>query len=497
MTSFWALSLRAGGAAACALSPDMTYHTCSASWEKTTFESLCAVSPNVVQSTVCALLRQLLDTCCEPPLALALSTPHRQTALFVDDYGAPVSDILLHEPLPFPSRDIPGKFADNPATAQCFKMSPLRRLRMRNPAFRLNLPTGLWTLGACIAQYLTDVPADACLPFGVPQSFPDFDDDARLSLLDALGFSSHAIYRRVRPCRPFAQIPAQNPISNKLSAVPVFHVGATNAALSYATAADPVHWAISVSDALSAFWHAGISATSPYEISVGDATSKNLNQKNKNIQQNQELSRDEWTQLWHQHRRLSQAPGPRPFLSTYAFDFHAESQLIDTLLRDLPRDKSNPKCFSFDAIALSPVGADGIHLLPQPNGLHIIGLKPAHTPNHMLRARFESLFYELRAVRNLLPAAANEPMRLLLDDPWHPNCAQIAADILNVPLFIPDLQPLSLSAFGAALALLRSLDIPELNRPNLPASIVEPSPSAACYQTHFDIHCALRDALND
>lgn len=495
MISLWALSLSAGGAAACALSPDMAHQTCSASWEETTFESLRAVAPKTVQSTVCALLRQLLDTCSEPPLAIALTSPHQQTALFVDTYGAPVSDILLNEPLPFPARDIPDQFAANPASAQCFKMSPLRRLRMRNPAFRLNLPTGLWTLGACVAQYLTDVPADACLPFGVPRAFPDFDDDFRLALFDALGFCEKNTFHRVRTAHPFAKIPANNPISPKLSGVPVFHVGATNAALSYATAADPVHWAINVSDGLSASWHAGISATSAYEISVTDAISQNLNQKNKNIEQNQELSRDAWTYRWHEKHRLSQAPGPRPFLSTYAFDFNAQSQLIDALLRDLPRDSS--KRFAFDAIAHAPVGSDGIHFLPQPNGLHIVGLKPAHAPCHMLRARFESLFYELRAVRNLIPAVAKEPVRLLLSEPWPTPCAQIAADILNAPLFLPELPPLPLAAFGAALALLRSLDIPELQRPNLPAAIVEPSPSAAIYQTHFDIHCALRDALND
>ena len=212
MTSLWALSLSAGGVAACALSPDMTYQTFSASWEETTFDSLRAVSPNVVKSTVCALLRQLLNACGKPPLALALTTPHRQTALFVGDDGAPVSDILLHEPLPFPSRDVPDKFAADPATAQCFKMSPLRRLRMRNPAFRLNLPTGLWTLGAYVARYLTDVPADACLPFGVPSSLPDFGDNQR-ALLDALGLNAHTTFHRIRPCRIFAQIPAHNPIS--------------------------------------------------------------------------------------------------------------------------------------------------------------------------------------------------------------------------------------------------------------------------------------------
>ena len=103
---------------------------------------------------------------------------------------------------------------------------------------------------------------------------------------------------------------------------------------------------------------------------------------------------------------------------------------------------------------------------------------------------FEGLVYTLRDWRNAL--ADPGPVRLVIDKPWHPETVQWAADILALPVFWIEDSPEALAAMGAALALVRDLDLPVTGKPRLSASIIEPQPRSAAYQAHYRIHCALK-----
>jgi hypothetical protein len=77
---------------------------------------------------------------------------------------------------------------------------------------------------------------------------------------------------------------------------------------------------------------------------------------------------------------------------------------------------------------------------------------------------------------------------LILSAPWPPECAQWAADILNAPVIYIENTSQEQAAFGAAIALIRDLEMQTDAKPRLEAVIIEPQERAAYYTTHYQIH---------
>jgi hypothetical protein len=365
------------------------------------------------------------------------------------------------------------------------------------------------------------------MPRGVSPNYPELETD----IFSAAGIRADWSVQRVRCGMPFARISpdiathlgyASAPELARLAGIPVFHMGASDSARAYASAADPLSWSVTVGNQLRAHWTAGIGAISGYDIqivdhhedtpddhsddiadihdSANDAPQNNAQTNNidKTAQgpipaedarvPDEPLTRDDWTRLINESLPLKCWPGPGKNLCGYGIvSAPLHSPIISQMVSACsPQDGIVP----FEQLSAAPLGSGGLHVFPQNDDIHLIGLTDAHEPPHIVRAMFEGMLYTLRDWQSDLENPG--PVRLILDKPWPPETVQWAADILNLPVFWIDDSKESLAAMGAALALIRDLDLPVTGKPKLSASIIEPQPRAAAYQTHYQVHCALK-----
>ncbi len=515
MPEVWSISVTRDGLGACALGLDMDRRDYMARWPMMRSDRIWTLdvrAMNWVIAEALAALGQGLPQG-EMPLALALSTPDAETACFVDADGQPLSPVYLDAPPVMPRREIPDRYAGAPEAASAYRNSVLRCIQQIRPEFCINEPPGIATLGAMVSFALTGHLADTCLPRGISPNYPDLSAD----VFAAAGVRSDRSYERVRCGMPFARIStdaaqnlgvAQTSLLSGLAGIPVFHMGASDSARAYACAADPLSWSAVIGNGLRAQWNAGIGAISGYEIQIvehndkmdgSDASAPDPAPQNAPDEtvsggdappepQEQEKSRDEWTWLINQSIALDVWPGPGKNLCAYGrISAPMHSPVIAQMISACaPHEGIVP----FELLSSVPLGSGGLHVIPRSDDVQIIGLTSAHEPPHFVRAMFEGLVYTLRDWRNAL--ADPGPVRLVIDKPWPPETVQWAADILALPVFWIEDSPEALAAMGAALVLVRDLDLPVTGKPRLSASIIEPQPRFAAYQVHYCIHCALK-----
>ena len=512
MPEVWSISLTHDGLGACALGLDMTRRDYTARWPMVRADRIWSIDVRamywIVAEALAALGQGLPEG--ELPLALAISSPDRETVCFVDGDGQPLSPVYADAPQVMPRREIPERYAGAPEAASAYRNSVLRCIQQIRPEFCIGDAPGIATAGAMVAFALTGHLADTCLPRGISPDYPDLD----ANLWSAVGVRPELSYERVRCGMAFARITteaaqnlgvAQSSLLSGLAGIPVFHMGASDSARAYACAADPLSWSVVVGNDLRAQWNAGIGAISGYEIQivehaenaanadaaadVGDSDAAVPEDKAKpSDDAPAALSRDEWTRQIHQSLTLAVWPGPGRNLCAYgriSASLHSPvlSQMISACA---PHEGIVP----FELLSSVPVGSGGLHVIPRNDDIQIIGLTSAHEPPHIVRAMFEGLVYTLRDWRNSLAEAG--PVRMILDKPWPPETIQWAADILAIPVFWIEDSNEGLAAMGAALSLIRDLDLPVTGKPSLSASIVEPQPRAAAYQAHYRVHCALK-----
>ncbi len=515
MPEVWSISVTRDGLGACALGLDMIRRDYVARWPMMRVDHVWALDVRTMYWMIAEALAALGEGLPqgEMPLALALSSPDRETACFVDAACQPLSAVYLDAPQVMPRREIPDRYAGAPEAASAYRNSVLRCIQQLRPEFCINEPPGLATIGAMVSFALTGHLADTCIPRGISPDYPDLDTN----IYSAAGVSADCSYERVRCGVPFARISteiaqnlgvAQTPLLSALAGVPVFHMGASDSARAYACAADPLSWSVVVGNQLRAQWTAGIGAISGYEIQIVDHAEKtdgsdapaaepdaqDAPDETKSGSEappeprQQEKSRDEWTRLIHQSLDLDVWPGPGKNLCTYGcVSAPLRSPVISQMISACaPHEGIVP----FELLSSVPVGSCGFHVIPRSGDIQMVGLTPAHEPPHVVRAMFEGLLYTLRDWRNAL--AQPGPVRLMLDKPWPPETIQWAADILAHPVFWIDDSAEVLAAMGAALALIRDLDLPVTGKPRLSASIVEPQPRTAIYLAHYRVHCALK-----
>ena len=201
---------------------------------------------------------------------------------------------------------------------------------------------------------------------------------------------------------------------------------------------------------------------------------------------------EDWTRAWDNLFALDILPSLKPTDTAYG----VSCAHIQSILPESAREQAaqNGGIYPFEDLRHAPVGASGLHVISTKNGATVVGLRPGHGDAHWMRASFESMIYDLRAKRSQIRELWGAPISLILEPPWDAACAQWVADILAAPVrYIPSSEP-EIAAIGAALSLMRHLELPA-PQTAVSAEIVEPSPRSRVYEAHFDIHCALCDAL--
>lgn len=490
-------------------------------------------------------------------MAMALVTPHRQTCLLTDDHGDPQTPILIDMPLPIARRDVAAAYADDELLALAYRASIVRRLRNLSPDDCLKPPPGIGTLGSHVAQWLTGHACDASEPLGVPDLYWKSPECRTGAFVEAMGIDWSASYRSVRSQCPFARISpfaaeriyrdcAINPLSpidaswqidrriEKLAGIPVYAMGSIDAARAFASCADPIRWSVKVGYDLRAHWIAKRFACAEYEITIDDESKLDENSSRHSDKRgdngdlsdgfangdenssrhfekqdddgdnrgNGEYSSQEqspkprnyedWTRAWDNLFALDILPSLKPTDTAYG----VSCAHIQSILPESARERAaqNGGIYPFEDLRHAPVGASGLHVISTKNGATVVGLRPGHGDAHWMRASFESMIYDLRAKRSQIRELWGAPISLILEPPWDAACAQWVADILAAPVrYIPSSEP-EIAAIGAALSLMRHLELPA-PQTAVSAEIVEPSPRSRVYEAHFDIHCALCDAL--
>ena len=512
MPEIWSLSLTHEGIGACALSLDASHRLYSERWSFVRKYGLWCVEMAELRKAVARAIRALWADSDIPPTAIALSTPQSMTAVFADRQG-PASPVFFDAPLTIPRRDIPKDYGDTPELGKAYRNSVLRRLQQFYPELGLNTPLGIHSLGAAVMRVLTGHSADACIPLGVPSQYPGFSKETRAMFFQAMGyhpdFSSQRVFagKRVACITPelAANLSVENaPEFSRLAGIPVYCLGNSDGARSYASASNPLSWSVQAGTQIRAHWTAGCNALAAFEIQIIPKTPDTDNAPDAQTPDNQnnasqpddpsELTADEWTRLFNDSLRLEVSPGPQKALATYGLSLPGfDSPFILDPIRALTDPHSGR--ILFKTLSHAPLGSGGLHLLHNASGWQLIGLTSAHENAHLVRACFEGLMYSVRSWRENLNQKGLGPIRLVLSPPWPAECAQWAADIMQSALIYIDETSENLAAFGAALALMRDLKLEMTAKPHIPAQIVEPSERSAYYQLHYQVHQQLENRL--
>ena len=492
--SVWSISLTNTGIGACILNTDMTYHHFSAPYPVFRQDRCWCVETNAILHVLGQTLEFLINTSDQLPESLAICTPDREMACFVNDHRHVISPFYLSLPPILPKHDIPEMFQDDPDISSAYRQSLLRNIQQFRPEFGLNEKIGIYSPGAWISQILTGNPVDTCMPVGVPESFPEFDPTNQSMFYKAMGLDP-SLNQVMQPTGLTCGNISPDGIScfgsdlstklKKIIGIPVFIMGSSQSALSYATAADPLNWSVSLSWKLHTGFNAERNAFNHYEISIHD---QGLNAVQHATQPDlQNLTRNEWAQLINDHLPFRKSAGTRSTLSYCSL----ETDSAHSPLFNHSNDFSNHQISAEDFLRI-PVGSYGLHFIYHRDSWQIIGLKPSHDIHAFYHALFEGQLYHLLEWQQQLPSKP-ESVRIILNNPWPSEAIQCAANCLQIPVLIPDDSAEILAALGAALGLMRDLHNAPGSSPSIHAQIIEPQTSS--YEAHFRVHCALRQML--
>lgn len=498
MLEIWSIALTREGIAACAMTPEMKTRTFHASWPESEDSNICTVAHAAVRRLVARACHELLaGTADDLPLAIGLCAPDEETAVFIDRFGVCQTPVYWDMPLTVPKCAIPDKYA-SAELASVYRNSVLRRLQQQHPLLGDNQSFGVLSVGALTAQWLTGHAVSATLPLGVPLRFPVFESENRERLYAAMGIHPQYSMKPARCGHVFARISpdiVENlaaldmPELAELAGIPVFDLGACEAARAYACAANPLSWAACVGWQTQVHWTASVTALAEFEIQIIEKSEKPSNTTHPDdeiVRRPEEMSADDWTMLWSRHLNMAIHAGPRQSLASYGCKLHSlQASWLCTAFKSLI---SNHGRIPFASLKKAPLGSAGLHIWHDDNGWNITGLQAAHTPAHLARACFEGQIYAIRQWRESLDYPVCGPLRLMLSAPWPPECAQWAADILNAPVIYIENTSQEQAAFGAAIALIRDLEMQTDAKPRLEAVIIEPQERAAYYTTHYQIH---------
>lgn len=493
MPEIWTISLTTTGIGACALSTEGPRRSFSASWPVSRAYGVRAIEPEAIRRMLAHALADLKANTESLPLAIGLCSPDGETAAFADENREFQTPFLADPQIVVPRRDVPDKYEIAPALVQAYRTSILRGIQIQAPTLGISKPLGLFSLGAAAALWLTENPASSCMPLGVPDHFPIFDDETREMFFSALGIQPQLTMKRARcghlvgkispDILDFLRAPDMPELA-ELASIPVFDMGSSNAGRAYASAADPLSWSVEIGTDLRANWTSGITALAAYELSIQD------NPGVSSAPEPQEMTSNDWTRAYHEVMPLTVEPGPNAELACYGLAFRSiRSSLFANAFTHLLTPGS--EVIDFKELQKSPLGSHGLHTVFEADRCQIIGLCSAHNDHDLVRSAFEGMVYALKERRERLAQGANGPIRLVLEAPWPQECAQWAADILNTDVYIIAESAASLSAFGICLALMRMLELPLAQRPAMQATIVEPGQRSAYYARHYQLHCML------
>lgn len=497
----WSFSMTSGGIGATAMSLDAHY--------RAYFEPLASDDPirwTEASAFYAALARLFEKLGQNPSLPLAICVTACPTACFVDASGRLQSPFYLDTPTPMPRRDVPACFADEPTLFSAYRNSLMRRLQSMSLVSEAS-PVGLSTAAGCFIRAMTGAHLDALTPVGTPDAYPWAYHELHDMYFHALGVDPTHSVARTRAGYAIATISEMDPLPkdavaldawrHKLVGIPIFHTGTATAAAAYACAADPLSWSCTFGWSACAHWTASATACAAYEITVKDADSAEAPAASVQEDAPKELSRDDWTRYLSEVLPLDTEPGSRRNdraygMKTPSYHIFPISAALEQARRQFTQLSHIEPRFAEDLLSLAPVGSAGLHLWPSHDTLHIAGAMPAHTPAHYLRASLESMAYTIKAWRDQTQLNGLGPIRALFEPPWDISCAQILSDILETTVITPDLNFATTAAIGAAISLMRDLNItaPEA-KPHIDAYEVTPSQSAVIYQAHARIHAFL------
>ncbi len=491
----WSISLTHEGLGVCALGMDMARRDYSVQWPlKAQFGVRTVDSAAVLRLVAHALSELLKDH--EPPLAIAVVSPNAETACFVDDKDVPVSPVFLEELLTIPKSAIPERFSELNETSQAFRNSVIRRIQQMQPTFGMNGAFGVWSLGMLVMHGMTGHAMSACIPRGMVDNIGEYDEESKALIYQAMGINVQNTGERIRPGHVAARISpmlvsrlASNdlPELEKLAGIPVFDMGCWDGAFAYAVAANPLSCAVYAGWDMRALWTAGVSALSAYEIQI-----ISRDETRETDETPQEKTVDEWTRLFQERIEVEKSPGPGKNLQTYGWMLPPmDSAIIKNSLEKLINAESGR--IPMKTMSCVPLGSCGLHLHYCKTGWRMMGLTAAHGTIHLARALFEGMIYEVRTWLEIANPEGTNPLKVCIGRPWPAECAQWAADILREKVFYLEESVELLSAFGASLSLLRSLNVDNLPSPHLRAEVIEPDERSVCYQPHYEIHRYLRE----
>lgn len=547
----WSIAVGIDGISLCAMAAggDAQRRQFYSPFQTTRWRGMTIIDPGEVARLFGDGLSALFEGGESEAIAIALVTPHRQTCVLTDGDGELHSPILLDIPLPIARRDVPAVYLEDELLAAAYRSSLVRRLRHLSPDDCLKPAPGIGTLGSYIAHMLTGHACDASEPLGVPESYWTNPECRQGAFVEAMGIDWSASYQSVRPLCPFARVSpfaamriyrrgsthSESEQSSsfcidgrieKLAGLPVYALGSIDAARAFASCADPIRWSVKIGYDMRAHWNAKRFACAAYEITVDEETAEHTaavvadakpttvacnrrraaneshaeksagstEPESRSERSQKPLSYEDWTQAWNDCFTLELSPSLKPTDTAYGVSIgHMESILPQSAR--MKASQSDAGVYPFEALRRAHVGSSGLHIVPTKNGCTVVGLRAGHSDEHWMRAWFESMLYDLRAKRAQLPDLWGAPVSLVLAPPWDADCAQWAADILAAPVrYIPASEP-EIAAVGAAISLLRHLDLPA-PKTAIAAQIFEPSDRAKSYESHFAIHCALIDALS-
>ena len=494
--SIWSISLTNTGMGACILNTDMTYHHFSATYPVFRQDRCWCVETSAILHVLEQALEFLINTSDELPESLAISAPDHEMACFVDDHQHVISPFYLSLPPILPKHEIPEMFQDDLDISSAYRQSLMRNIQQFRPEFGLNEKIGIYSPGAWLSQILTGNPIDTCIPMGVPESFPDFDSTKTPLFYKAMGIDP-SLTQVMQPSGLTCGTMTPDFISffesdlstklKKIIGIPVFIMGSSQSALSYATAADPLNWSVSFGWKLHTGFNAEHNAFNQYEISIHDQ-GLHADQPDSLPQPDlQNLTRNEWAQLVNDQLPFRKSAGSRASQS-YCY--------LETDSAHTPLFSHNSACsehqISPEDFLKIPVGSHGLHCIYHRNSWQIIGLKPSHDIYSLYRALFEGQLYQLMEWQQKLPSRPDS-VRIILNNPWPYEAIQCAANCLQMPVLMPEDSTETLAALGSALGLMRVLHSSHAPSPSIHAHIIEPQTSS--YEAHFRVHCALRQML--
>ena len=486
MPEVWSIAWTRNGVSGCALDTSLCRRDAEEAWSQT------GLSASELLEATGRVLSRLCEGSHEPPLALGILGPDRESAIVADESGHAVSGVLFDDPLSMPLRDIPEPFARDAGASRAWRASAIRRLRALEPAFCLGMRVGIHTVTSWAMRAITGNAADPCLPRGVDAAFPHFAPETREILLDATGYDANLSCVRARAGVAAGNVSrgavrslgrAARDVCDWIAGVPVYAQGSSDGARGYACAASPLAWSVDAGWDLRAHWTAGNMALSGWTISLAGPSNADAEPGQ---DEGNERTADDWTALFDATKSLETSPGPGRELATYGRRLpSACSPILETAIRSIVDPETGR--IPAETLMRASTGSHGLHLVCDANGWKIIGLQPSHDAAHLARALFEGEMFHLRLWQEELLEAGFGPIRLTVGAPWPRECAQWAADILGRPVYCLDGSAESAAAFGGALSLLRALHPDSTFRPSLQAQVVEPSARAEVYQKHYGI----------